>query len=136
MANYGLYKNIEPSSIVSATSSLRKKVNTTVSNVTSLKGSLTDSVWKAGAKQTLFTAFDKINDEVAKQLLDKLSNADTIADAIAKYKAAEHNALEYAKALEFATEKTPASEISSWREGLRESEDTMNESERTVNGLI
>ena len=136
MANYNLYKGISTGSITSATSSLRSKINTAKTNLSTFQSSLTDGVWKAGAKQTLFTAFDTINNQVCKQILDKLDTADTIAGEIDKYNAARDSANTYAGYINSATEETSASDIASWRSSLDAAEKTMEECERTINGLL
>ena len=110
---YNHYKGVEPDSITSATSSLRQKVESSRSKLNTFKTSLTDSVWKASAKETLFKAFETLDGEVYKDILDKLSKADEIAGYISKYNDAKSRAEGYLNNLNNSTKDTPQSSINS-----------------------
>jgi len=135
MANYGLYSKIEPSNITSALESLEKDVNSTKTDLNTLKTGLTDSVWKANSKNTLISAFDKINGEVCDDINKYISNLKTIASYITNYKSAEASANEYQEKISKATEKTPQSTISEWNRLKAECEKTMTECENKINSL-
>ena len=136
MANYNLYKNVKPDSMRSAASSLRQKLNTAKSKLETFKTSLSDDVWKAGAKETLFTAFTTLDSEVYQEILSKLDTADSIADQVDAYNTARDNANTYRDNLNSATDKTPQSSITSWQNGLAAEERKMEQCESTINGLL
>ena len=136
MANYGLYKNITPSSITSAVSSLKSQLSPTKQQLADIKTGLPDTVWKAGAKQTLFTAFDKIDSEVYKEINDNLDNLSAIATLIGEYKTAETNANTMKSNISNATEKTSQSTIDGWRRSLASYEQTMTEKEASIKAKL
>ena len=133
---YNHYSNVEPGSITSATSSLRSKVRTAQQKLSSFKTSLSDSVWKANAKETLFTAFNTLDTEVYKEILDKLSKADEVASYISKYKTAKSNAEIYQSNLRNSNKNTPQSSIDSWRNSMAKEEQTMRDCISSINSLI
>jgi hypothetical protein len=136
MANYGLYKNINPSSITSAVSSLKSQLSPTKQQLADIKSGLSDGVWKVNAKNTLFTALDKINSEVYKEIYDNLDNLSTIANLISEYKTAETNANTYKEYLASATNKTPQSTIDGWRRSLASYEQTMDSKEASIKSKL
>ena len=136
MANYGLYKNINPSSITSAVSSLKSQLSPTKQQLTEIKIGLTDGVWKVNAKATFFTALDKINSEVYKEIDDNLNNLSEIATLIGEYKTAETNANTMKNNISNATEKTPQSTINGWRQSLANYERTMTEKEASIKAKL
>lgn len=133
---YSHYSNVDPGSITSATASLRSKVRTAQSKLSSFKSSLSDGVWKANAKETLFTAFNTLDTEVYKEILDKLSKADEVASNISKYKTAKSNAEIYLSNLRNSNQNTPQSSINSWRSSLQAEEQKMKDCVATINSLI
>ncbi len=135
MATYGLYKQIEPSSITSSLDSLEKEINATKSDLSALKNGLTDTVWKASAKDNLFKAFTTIDTEVYKEITTAITNLRSIAKYVSNYKAAESSALTYKGYINSATEKTSASTIAGWRSSLSAYEKTMTECENSINQL-
>ena len=135
MANYDLYKNIDPGSITSATSSLRQKLQTNQTKLQSFDSSLTDSMWKAACKATLKEAFGKIDGEVYSDLMAGLNNLDTAAGLIQQYNDAKNDALTYKGYINNATDETSESEINSWRLKLEAKEKIMEECESKVNAL-
>lgn len=92
MAKYGLYKNIEPSSITSAVESLKTDLKKSKQELTTLNNSLSDDIWKCSAKGTLKKAFNTIDSEVYTEIDNNLNNLSEIASLISKYKKAEQNA--------------------------------------------
>lgn len=135
MATYGLYKQIEPSSITSALDSLEKEINATKTDLSALKNGLTDTVWKASAKDNLFKAFTTIDTEVYKEITTAITNLRSIAKYVSDYKAAESSALTYKGYINSATEKTSASTIAGWRSSLSAYEKTMTDCENSINQL-
>ena len=136
MANYNLYKNINPGNITSATSSLRSKLTPAQTKLSSFQSSLNDNIWKAKSKSTLLTAFKTIDGEVYKEVLDNLSKLDEAAGYIKEYNDAKKIALQYKEKLAGATEKTPQSDISSWQSEVSKQEGIMDSAESKVNGLL
>ena len=100
------------------------------------KTSLSDDVWKAGAKETLFTAFTTLDSEVYQEILSKLETAYSIADKVDEYNTARDKANAYRDNLNSATDKTPQSSISSWQSGLAAEERKMEQCESAINGLL
>ncbi len=92
MANYGLYASINEGSLQSAASSLKAKSASCKGELESFKGTLTDDMWKATAKQTLLNGYDKLSSEVYSEIDSKLDSIDTVCSLISQYKAAEANA--------------------------------------------
>ncbi len=135
MANYDLYKNIDPGSITSATSSFRQKLTTNQTKLQSFDSTLTDSMWKAACKATLKEALGKIDGEVYPNILDALSTLDTAAGLISEYNDAKQAALTYKGYLSNATEDTPESDISSWKLSLEAKEKIMDDCESKINAL-
>ena len=135
MANYELYKNIDPGSITSATSSIRQKITTNQTKLQSFDASLTDSMWKAACKATLKEAFGKIDGEVYPEILAGLDALDTAAGLVEKYNAAKADALTYKGYLANATEDTPQSDINTWKLNLESKEQIMEDCESKINGL-
>jgi len=133
---YDHYKGVEPGSITSATSSLRQKVESARSKLGSFKTSLSDSVWKANAKQTLFKAFDTLDTDVYEEILDKLSKVDEIAAEITKYNSAKGRAEGYLDSLNKSNKNTPQSSINTWRQNLSTEEGTMRECVSNINNLL
>ncbi len=133
---YNHYNGVEPGSITSATASLKSKVEQLKSKVSTLKTSLSDDVWKAGAKATLLEAFDKIEGEVCEDILSKLANADEIAGLVEKYNTAKEKAEGYSSDLASSTKETPQKSIDDWRDGLKAEEQIMRDCVSTINGLL
>ncbi len=133
---YNHYNGVEPGSITSATASLRQKVQTSKSKLSSFQSSLSDDIWKASAKQTLLTAFKTIDGEVCTDILDKLDKADQIAGYITQYNEAKEQANGYSESLRGSTKDTPQSSIDSWRQGLSSAEQTMRDCVSNINGLL
>ena len=136
MANYNLYKNIDPGSLKSAASSLSQKLKTSQSKLSTFDSSLSDGIWKANAKATLKEAFGKIDSEVYKSLLDDLGKAETIAGLIEKYNAARSKAETYNSYLSSATKETPQSSIDEWQRNKLAEEQIMDDCESQINGLL
>ncbi len=136
MANYDLYKNIDPSSLRSAASSLKDKFTSSQSKLTTFDSSLKDSIWKAGAKATLQEAFKKMNEDVYKDLLKNLSNASEIAGYIDIYNVARENAKTYKGYLSSVNEDTSQESINTWTNGLAREEAKMDECEAKINSLL
>ena len=135
MANYDLYKNIDPGSITSATSSLRQKITTNQTKLQSFDASLTDSMWKATCKATLKEAFGKIDGEVYPEILSALDNLDNAAGLVQQYNDAKEAALTYKGYIQNATEDTPESDLNSWRLNLEAKEKIMEDCEQKINAL-
>ena len=135
MANYDLYKNINPGSVTSATSSLRQKVTTSQSKLDSFSGSLSDGMWKADSKATLKDAFSRIDSEVYADILAYLDKLDTAADLVSQYNDAKTAAETYKSYINSATDETPASDINSWKNSLATKEKIMEDCEAAINGL-
>ena len=135
MANYDLYKNIDPGSITSATSSIRQKLTTNQTKLQSFDSSLTDSMWKATCKATLKEAFGKIDGEVYPDLLASLDKLDSAAELIEEYNAAKADALTYKGYLANVTEDTPQSDINTWKLNLETKETIMEKCESSINAL-
>ncbi len=136
MANYNLYKNIDPSSLSSAASSAKQKLSTHKTKLTTYNSSLNDSIWKAPAKATIKEAFGKIDSEVYTDLDTNLGKLTQIASQIEKYNTARDKALAYKGYLDSATKDTPSSSIDSWKRGLSEQEGIMDSCEQAINNLI
>ena len=100
MAEYGKYTDINESQLSSDASSLQGKLKTAQSELSSFQGTLTDDIWKAGAKATLLTAFGTINDDVYANLDSDLTKIISIAAEIGNYKKAETAAKGYKKDIE------------------------------------
>ena len=94
MATYNLYASINEGSLQSSASSLKAKAASCRGELESFKGSLTDDMWKATAKQTLLNGYDKLSSEVYPEIEKKLDSIDTVCSLIAEYKAAEASAKE------------------------------------------
>ena len=94
---YGKYKDIDEGTLASDASSLQGSLSPARSELGTLKGTLTDDIWKAGAKATLLTAFDTLDSEVYANLDTDLTTIGTIAGEIGKYKKAEAAALQAAE---------------------------------------
>ena len=135
MANYNLFKNIDTSSITSATSSLRQKLSSSQSKLNSFNSSLSDGMWKAPSKATLKEAFGKINDEVYKEITQSLEALDTAAGIISRYNDAKTAAETLKGYISNATDETSEASISSWKSELSIKEGIMEECERQINGL-
>ncbi|MBQ4030646.1 MAG: hypothetical protein II625_02715 [Bacilli bacterium] len=133
---YNHYNGVDPGSITSATQSLRSKVKTAQTKLSSFKSSLSDGVWKANAKETLFTAFETLDTEVYKEILDKLSKADEVASNISKYNTAKSNAEIYLSNIRGANKDTPQSTVDSWRSSQQAEEQKMRDAIATINGLL
>ena len=133
---YNHYKGVEPGSITGATSSLRTKVTQIRTKLGTLKSSLSDDVWKAGAKATLLEAFEKIDGEVCEDIIKKLDNADKIAEYVQTYNEAKANAEEYSNKLSSSNSDTEQSSIDTWREGLKSEEDIMRDCVSNISGLL
>ena len=133
---YNHYKGVEPGSITSATASLKSKVEQLKSKVSSLKTSLSDDVWKAGAKATLLEAFDKIEGEVCEDILSKLANADEIAGLVEKYNTAKEKAEDYSSSLNSPDDDTSEETINTWRQGKKDQEQIMRDCVSEINGLL
>lgn len=110
MAEYGKYTDINEGQLSSDASSLQGKLKTAQSELSSFQGTLTDDIWKAGAKATLLTAFGTINDDVYANLDSDLSKIISIADEIGKYKTAETAAKGYKKEIEELNSSISAAE--------------------------
>ncbi len=136
MANYNLYKNIDPGSLSSAASSAKQKLSTHKTKLTTYNSSLNDSIWKAPAKATIKEAFGKIDSEVYTDLDTNLGKLTQIASQIEKYNTARDKALAYKGYLDSATKDTPSSSIDSWKRGLSEQEGIMDSCEQAINNLI
>lgn len=131
--SYDHYKGVEPGSITTATGSLRAKVQTSKSKLGTLKGSLSDDIWKASAKATLLTAFDKIDGEVCQDILDKLDTADEIAGYITDYNTAKAAALGYKSDISNAKE---GEDTSGYEAKLAAEEKKMQSAVDSINGLL
>jgi len=136
MANYNLYKNINPGSLRSAASSLKQKLTTSQSKLKTFNSSLNDSIWKATAKGTLKEACNKIDSEVYSDLINNLGKLDEVASNVEKYNNARDKALTYKSYLDSATKDTPESSIDSWRSSLNSEERTMESCEQAINSLM
>ena len=130
MANYNLYDDIDTGAISSAITSLNTKLQKVSTNVTTTQSAFTDSVWKATAKQTLFTAFNTINTEVIQDIKDYLSDLESIVGYIGDYRTARSNA------------KTASSNIvpngkdnTYWNGVLSSAETAMDTAEKNINAL-
>ena len=135
MANYDLYKNIDPGSITSATSSLRQKLTTNQTKLQSFDSSLTDGMWKATSKATLKEALGKIDGEVYPNILSVLDSLDTAAGLITQYNDAKDAAIKYKGYISNATEETLESDINSWKLSLEAKEKIMDECESKISQL-
>lgn len=134
MAKYGLYKNIETSTIRSEVSKIQSSLKNTKQDLEKINNSLTDSEWKANAKQTLLKAFSTINGEVYSDIDSSLSNLLDIASLIDEYKRAEDQAKGYISKLDSATEETSQSLKSTWETKLSECESKMDECVNSISG--
>ena len=135
-ANYSLYDNIDPGSLSDAASSLSKALTPTRTELSTFKGSLNDSIWKADAKATLTDALGKIDTEVYTPLLADLGKAVSIAGLITTYREARETARANIGYLESATEKTPQSSIDGWEKAKANAEKTMIDCESSIDGLL
>ena len=89
---YGKYADIDEGALSSDAANLKAKLSSARSELNSFKGTLTDDIWKAGAKQTLFDAFVKLDGDVYANLDGDLGKISSIAAEISNYKAAEAEA--------------------------------------------
>jgi hypothetical protein len=89
---YGKYADINEGQLSSDASDLIAKLSPARSDLNHLRDSLTDDIWKAGAKATLLTAFNTLDSDVYANLLSDLEKINSIAGHIGKYKTAETNA--------------------------------------------
>jgi hypothetical protein len=133
---YNHYKGVDPDSITSAAESLKKKVESSRSKLNSFKTSLSDSVWKASAKETLFKAFETLDSEVYEDILNKLGKAEEVAGYITKYNNAKSKAEGYLDNLNNSTKDTPQSSIDTWRSNLTDQEDLMRQYVSSINNLL
>lgn len=140
MADYNKFKNINTGSLRSAASELKSKISSSKSKLSSFQGSLSDSIWKANAKNTLFTAFDTINGEVVSEIEKSLESANTIAgyiddynDAKAKAEAAKSD-LDYEKSK--PEEERSSSTISNLESKIRSAEADMETAVNNVNSAL
>ncbi len=132
MARYGIYDNITESKITSATSSIREKINKIKTNISETQSALSDSVWKAGAKATLFTAFTTIDGEVCADILSYLDNLDTIAGHISNHKTAEQTAKGYSNRISTNNSQETNNNL---RSLISEQERIMTNIENEINSL-
>ena len=135
MANYNLFKNIDPSSITGATSSIRQKITSNQSKLSSFSSSLSDGMWKAPSKATLKEAFSKINDEVYKDIISSLDTLDQAAGIISKYFDAKTAAETYQGYINNDDKENPSPRLGEWKSNLSIKEGIMEECERQINGL-
>ncbi len=135
MANYNLFKNIDPGAITADTASIRQKITTSQSKLSSFSSSLSDGMWKAPSKATLKDAFSRIDSEVYKDILDSLAKLDQAAGIISKYNDAKSAAETYKGYIANYNESIPDSVLQSWKSNLSIKEGIMEECERQINGL-
>ncbi len=135
MANYDLFKNIDPGAITADTASIRQKITTSQSKLSSFSSSLSDGMWKAPSKATLKDAFSRIDSEVYKDILDSLAKLDQAAGIISKYNDAKSAAETYKGYIANYNESIPDSVLQSWKSNLSIKEGIMEECERQINGL-
>ncbi len=135
MANYNLFKNIDPGSITGATASIRQKITTNQSKLSSFSSSLSDGIWKAPSKATLQTAFSKINDEVYKDIISSLDTLDTAAGIISRYNDAKAAAETYQGYINNDDKEKPSPNLGQWKSELSIKEGIMEECERQINAL-
>ena len=128
MATYGLYTGINEGSLQSAASSLRGKIASNKSELDSFKGTLTDDIWKANAKQTLITGYDKLSGEVYAEIENKLGSIEAVCTAIKNYKTAEASA----KVAKSNIESGALDPLGQNQKTLSECEKIMEDSEQTV----
>ena len=135
MANYNLFKNIDPSSITSATSSIRQKITTSKTKLSSFSSSLSDGIWKAPSKATLKDAFTRIDSEVYTDIINSLDALDQAAGIIAKYNDAKTAAETYRGYIDGDDKEKPSPNLSQWKSNLSIKEGIMEECERQINGI-
>ncbi len=135
MANYNLFKNIDPGAITADTASIRQKITTSQSKLSSFSSSLSDGMWKAPSKATVKDAFSRIDSEVYKDILDSLAKLDQAAGIISKYNDAKSAAETYKGYIANYNESIPDSVLQSWKSNLSIKEGIMEECERQINGL-
>lgn len=132
MANYGLYTSIDVNTLKKNASNIKSQIPSNKSALSSHKGTLTDDIWKAGAKTTLTTAYDKIESEVYQELEDALTNIETVCGYISQYKTAEENAKTLIDSINSAAKDVDTSGL---QQQLIDQENQMNQAENAVNGL-
>lgn len=135
MANYNLFKNIDPGAITADTASIRQKLTTSQSKLNSFSSSLSDGIWKAPSKATLKEAFSKIDSEVYQEIYDSLGRLDEAAGIISKYNDAKSAAETYKGYIANYNESIPDSVLQSWKNELSIKEGIMEECERQINGM-
>lgn len=137
MANYGLYKNIDPDTLSSAASSIKEDASSRVKAITNLNNSLSDGIWKCNAKNTLKEGLNKINGEVMSDINSSLTDLVTVAGYIKSYKSAEQkaNGIKNTLASTPNTEEN-ASTISSLKSNLTIAEGEMEKCESQVREML
>ena len=129
MANYGLYKSINTSDLTSKASDMKSKMDSCKSELSSYESTLTDEIWKANAKNTLTTAFEKIENEVYTELEKEISKIEKVCIYIDQYKRAEENAKSYKNKIDSAKE---GENTSNYKSLLAEEERKMTTAEQNV----
>ncbi len=149
MANYGLYKDVDEGQLSSDASTLTESLTKGRSELSNFKGTLTDDIWKAGAKATLLTAFDTLDTDVYENLINDLATITSIAGEIANYKSAEGDAKAAQTAIdeaeagrEAALKADPNADVSGYDKTISDetaakttAEGKMDEAEAKVNAL-
>ncbi|MBR2828714.1 MAG: hypothetical protein IKE70_05735 [Bacilli bacterium] len=135
MANYDLYKSIDTANIKTKASEIKNQIPSNKSALSSHKETLTDDIWKSGAKATLTTAYDKIESEVYKELEDVLTNIETVCGYIDDYKTAENNAISYKNQKNEQLKINPKADVSSFDTLIVQEESKMDQAESGVKGV-
>lgn len=137
MANYGLYKNIDPATLSSDAAAILENISRSGKSINDLNNSLSDSIWKCGAKSTLKEGLSKISGVVLTDITTSINNLVTVAGYISSYKEAEQQALNIKSSLA-NTPNTPenAGTISALQSDLSIAETNMNTYEGKVKGMI
>ena len=131
-ANYGKYINIDQSTLKSKAEEIKSQIPSYKNDLSSHKGNLTDDIWKAGAKSTLTTAYDKIESEVYKELEDILESIETVCGYIDQYKTAEKNAKSIRDSINSSGQEVDTSTL---QQQLIDQENQMNQAENNVTGV-
>ena len=134
-ATYGLYSSLKGKTgdLISKAEDLKGELSSNKSKLSSHKSGLTDDIWKAKSKNTLTTAYDKIESEVLKEIEEQLDKIKTVCGYVNDYHTAETNALDLKKQIEAAVnnKKDP----SLIKQALIEEEKKMDSAEENVKGM-
>lgn len=134
MANYGLYTNINTTSLKKEASYLKSLLQQSEKDLLDYRDNINTISWKCSSKEVLINSYSKIDTDLIIKILKKLDNIENIAKYVDIYKSNEAAAKNNKSKLQ--TPNLSSSSISNLNKAIYEQESQMTKCESAINDLI